>query len=293
MSQFALFTDSCCDLPHALAEQHNITALPLGVIIGEESFANYLDGREITSQALYARIRGGAMPTTNAVSVGSYEEAMREKLAAGIDVLCINFAGLLSTTYQSAVIAATELREEFPQRTIEVIDSCDASLAQGLLLLLCAQQQAQGATLEQVRDFALEKRHYMEHWFTVDDLNHLKRGGRISVTSAVVGSMLSIKPVLSINNEGKIETMGKERGRKAAMNTLVKKVAELGANLQENTIMIGHGDCEEDAQALANQLQEKLGVPSEHILLQCLGAVIGSHIGPGTVAVFFEGKEKR
>ncbi|WP_409967165.1 DegV family protein [Bengtsoniella intestinalis] len=293
MAKFALFTDSCCDLPAALAEQYDITALPLGVIIGEESFANYLDGRELTSQALYARIREGAMPSTNAVSVGNYEEAMRERLQAGDDILCINFSGVLSTTYQSAVIAATELRDEFPERIIEVIDSCDVSLGQGLLLLLCAQEQQKGATLEQVRDFALEKRLYIDHWFTVDDLNHLKRGGRISATSAVVGSMLAVKPILTINAEGKLEAVGKERGRKAAINTLVKKAVTLWENPKESLIMIGHADCEEEAFVIANQLKEKLGVSDDNIVVHCIGAVIGSHVGPGTMAVFFEGKASR
>lgn len=291
MSNFVLFTDSCCDLPNELAEKYNIIALPLGVIMGEESFANYLDGRELTSEALYARIRDGAMPSTNAVSVGSYEEAMRVQLQAGKDILCINFAGVLSTTYQSAVIAATELREEFPERTIEVMDSCDVSLGQGLLLLLCAQEQEKGATLEEVRDFAMEKRLCIDHWFTVDDLNHLKRGGRISAASAVVGSMLAVKPILTISNEGKLAAVAKERGRKTAMNTLVKKVEELAVNPGENLLCIGHADCIDDAKTVEAALVEKLG--AKNILVHCLGGVIGSHVGPGTLAVFFEGKAKR
>lgn len=292
MTDFVLMSDSCCDLPADLAAQLELDILPLSVLIDDVSYANYLDGREITSKDLYSRIRGGAMPTTSAVSVGLFEEAMKVHMDAGKDVLCISFSAALSTTHQSAVIAGQELSEAYPERTIQVLDSKCASVGQGLLLKLCAEKKATGATMAEVATYAVETASKIQHWFSVDDLNHLKRGGRISTAAAVVGSMLAIKPILQVTPAGTLESVGKERGRKTAMNALVKKVVELGvANDPTQTVFVGHGDCEEDAQYLVDQLKEKMGI--EAPMMQCFGAVIGSHIGPASVGVFFLGNAPR
>lgn len=292
MEPYVIISDSCCDLPAQMAQDAGMEILPLSVQIGDESFANYLDGRELTSKELFTRIRGGAMPSTSAVSVGLFEDAMVKHLQAGSDILCITFTSALSTTHQSAVIAANELREQYPQRTIHVVDSLCASLGQGLLLKLCAEKQAAGATLEEALSFAKDMAPRVDGWFSVEDLNHLKRGGRISATSAAVGSLLSIKPILRVNAEGKLENVGKERGRKGALAALVNKVATLATEKANYTMFVGHADCEEDAQFVAQQLVEKAGVPAENILIQMFGAVIGSHIGPGTVGVFFVGDSR-
>ncbi len=292
MNPYVIISDSCCDLPAKLAESAGLDIQPLSVQIGDESFANYLDGRELTSKELFDRIRGGAMPSTSAVSVGLFEDAMGKHLQAGKDILCITFTAALSTTHQSAVIAADELREQYPQRTIHVVDSHCASLGEGLLLKLCAEKQATGATLEEVLAFAQNMAPCIDSWFSVEDLNHLKRGGRISAATAAVGSLLSIKPILRVTPEGKLESVGKERGRKGALNALIGKVATLGTGKADYTVFVGHADCEEDAQFVAQQLVEKAGVPAENILIQMFGAVIGSHIGPGTVGVFFVGDSR-
>ena len=188
MRDFVIMTDSCCDLTAQMADELGLVVLPLQLLIGEETFSNYLDGREIGFKEFYDRVRGGAMPTTSAVSVGSFEDAMRAVLSEGKDILCLNFSSARSTTYQSATIAAETMREEFPEASVRVLDTLSASVGQGLLLYLCVQQKAEGKSMDEVYEYAQSMVPHMAHWVTVDDLNHLKRGGRISASTAFFGT---------------------------------------------------------------------------------------------------------
>ena len=290
MGNFCLMTDSCCDLDAALAEELDLCVLPLSVQIGGEIYRNWLDGREIPFHEFYERVRKGAMPSSSAVSVGDFETTMREILEAGQDILCICFASALSATYQSAKIAGRHMRTEFPDRTIEVIDSLCASGGQGLLLYLCAKERQAGKSLEEVRDYALEMRDQVCAWFTVDDLHHLKRGGRISAATALFGSMLSIKPILHVDEKGYLVNMDKARGRKAALNALVDHMEATGVAPDKQEVFLTHGDCLEDAEYVAAEIRRRIGVDRIHI--SYIGPVIGSHTGPGVVALFFLGSPK-
>jgi len=289
MRDFVIMTDSCCDLPAQLADKLDISILPLSVLIGEESFKNYPDGREIGFKEFYDRIRGGAMPTTSAVSVGDFEDAMRPILAEGRDILCLGFSSGLSTTYQSACIAAEGLKEEFPEADIRVVDTLAASLGQGMLVYLCAQQKQAGKSLEEVWNYAEETKLHIAHWFTVDDLNHLKRGGRVSAATALVGTMLSIKPILHVDNEGHLISMSKARGRKAS---LLAVVDEMEKHLMDRngSVFISHGDCEEDANMVADEIKKRFGMETQ--VINYVGPVIGAHTGCGVIALFFIGKER-
>ena len=289
MRDFVIMTDSCCDLTAQMADELGVVVLPLHLLIGEETFANYLDGREIGFKEFYDRVRGGAMPTTSAVSVGAFEDAMRAAAQEGKDILCLNFSSALSTTYQSAVIAAETVRDEFPEANIRVLDTLSASVGQGLLIYLCAQQKAEGKSIDEVYAYAQELSPKMSHWVTVDDLNHLKRGGRISATTAFVGSMLSIKPIIYINEEGKLINVGKARGRKPA---LLQVVSEMEKRLLDPSlpVFISHGDCEEDAKFVAEEVNKRTG--AEVKLITYVGPVIGSHTGAGVIALCFVGKER-
>ena len=289
MRDFVIMTDSCCDLPAQLADKLDISILPLSVLIGEESFKNYPDGREIGFKEFYDRIRGGAMPTTSAVSVGDFEDAMRPILAEGRDILCLGFSSGLSTTYQSACIAAEGLKEEFPEADIRVVDTLAASLGQGMLVYLCAQQKQAGKSLEEVWKYAEDTKLHIAHWFTVDDLNHLKRGGRVSATTALVGTMLSIKPILHVDNEGHLISMSKARGRKAS---LIAVVDEMEKHLMDRNgpVFISHGDCEEDANMVADEIKKRFGMETQ--VINYVGPVIGAHTGCGVIALFFIGKER-
>ena len=289
MRDFVILTDSCCDLPAALADELGVVVLPLTLTLGENSYKNYLDGREIGFKEFYDGIRGGTMPTTSAVSVGQFEEAMRPALAEGRDVLCLNFSASLSATYQSACIAADGLREEFPEAAIHVLDTCCASLGQGLLIYLCAQQQKAGKSVDEVLAYAKETAPHVAHWVTVNDLFHLKRGGRVSAATAVVGTMLSIKPIIYVNEEGKLISVGKARGRKAS---LLAVVDELEKRLIDpsNPVFISHGDCEEDAKFVAEEVEKRTGAKT--LVINYVGPVIGSHTGAGVIALCFLGKER-
>ena len=289
MRDFVIMTDSCCDLTAQMAEELGIVVLPLHLLIGEDTFANYLDGREIGFREFYDRVRGGAMPTTSAVSVGVFEDAMRSILAEGKDILCLSFSSALSTTYQSAVIASEDLKQEFPDAAIRVLDTRSASVGQGLMVYLCKQQQKAGKTIDEVYQYAQDLIPHLSHWVTVDDLNHLKRGGRISATTALVGTMLAIKPIIYVNEEGKLINVGKARGRKAALLQLVN---ELEKRLLDPAlpVFISHGDCEEDARFVAEEVRKRTGAETK--LISYVGPVIGSHTGAGVVALCFVGKER-
>ena len=289
MRDFAILTDSCCDLPAELAKEMEVEALPLSVTMDEKEYRNFLDGRDIGFREFYETIRKGAMPTTSAVSVGAFEEAMRSVLEAGKDILCLNFSSALSTTYQSAVIAAEDLRAEFPEANIFVVDSLSASLGQGLLVYLCHLEKMNGKTIDQVRDFALKTIPALRAWFTVNDLNHLKRGGRISAATAMFGSMLSIKPVMRVDETGHLVAVSKARGRKASLLALVDEMERQAENPGEQTVFISHGDCREDAEFVAEEIRRRFG--TRDIMIHYIGPVIGSHTGCGVVALFYLGKE--
>ena len=215
---------------------------------------------------------------------------MRAVLDTGKDIVCVCFSSALSTTYQSATIAADDLRADYPEREIYVVDSLSASLGQGLLLYLTVQQKRAGLSAKELADWVVSNRLSVDHWFTVDDLNYLKRGGRVSATSALLGTMLSIKPVMHTSDEGKLVPVGKVRGRKASLNALIDKIGELGIAPEKQTMFICQADCEDEARWVADQIKARYGTPEVHI--NFIGPVIGSHTGPNTIGIFFVGKER-
>ena len=287
MSDYVIMTDSCCDLPAELAAELEIEVLPLRLELKGKEYRNYLDGREIGFQEFYNQVRAGEMPVTSAVNVGEFEEAMRPVLETGKDILCLCFSSALSTTYQSAVIAAKELGEKFPERKMLVVDSLCASMGQGLLAWLCAREKKRGLAIDELADYALQIREKVCHWFTVDDLNHLKRGGRVSAAAALFGTMLSVKPVLHVDEQGRLIPMEKCRGRRASMLALVDRMEKTAADPAGQTVFISHGDCLEDAEFVAEEIRRRFG--TKDIRISYVGPVIGSHTGAGVVALFFLG----
>ena len=290
MDDFVILTDSCCDMTAQMAADLELEVLPLSLNMGDQVYHNYLDGREIGFQDFYVQLRAGALATTSAINVGVFDEAMRKILDSGRDVLYLAFSSALSTTYQSAVIAADDLREAYPDRKIYVVDSLSASLGQGLLVYLCVQEKRKGRTVDEVHAFAEETKGKVCHWFTVDDLNHLKRGGRVSTAAALFGTMLGIKPVLHVDDAGHLIPVAKIRGRRQSLDSLVAHMEQTVINPEEQVIFISHGDCEKDAQYVADQIRARWNV--KEIVLNEIGPVIGTHSGPGTVALFFLGSKR-
>lgn len=288
--EYVIITDSSCDLPQELADQLGLEVLPLEVMADGKNYRNWLDGREIGFKEFYKLAREGKELKTSAVNTAAFEEKMEKLLEEGKDILYIGFSAGLSTTYNSGEAAARELREKYPDRKIYTVDTLAASLGQGMIIYYAAKKKEAGATIEEVRDFVENEKLHMCHWFTVDDLNYLKRGGRISAATAAVGTMLSIKPVMHMDNEGHLVAVGKARGRKAALCQLLDTMGELGEGLEGQTTFICHSDCMDDAQYVASQMKERFGVAQVNI--NWIGPVIGAHTGPGTIGIFFWGSER-
>lgn len=290
MSDFVIVTDSSADLPADLVRELGVEVLPLSFTIQGKTYRNYPDGREMAPGAFYQLLRSGGMATTSAVNVADYTAALEPLLQEEKDVLLLVFSSGLSATYQSSVIAVEELREKYPDRKLFTVDTLCASLGQGLLVWHAVEQKRKGASIEAVRDWVEENKLHLCHWFTVDDLHFLKRGGRISAATAVVGSMLSIKPVLHVDDEGHLINVAKARGRNASLTALVDHMEQTAIDPAGQTIFISHGDCLADAQKVADEVRRRMGV--KDIVINHVGPVIGAHSGPGTVALFFLGTKR-
>ena len=290
MSEYIIMTDSCCDLSDEMAKELELNVVPLTVHLEGKDYPNYLDGSAISNAEFYSAIRAGKVASTSAANVGQFQDAMRAVLDTGKDIVCVCFSSALSTTYQSATIAADDLRADYPEREIYVVDSLSASLGQGLLLYLTVQQKRAGLSAKELADWVVSNRLSVDHWFTVDDLNYLKKGGRVSAATALVGTMLSIKPIMHTSDEGKLTVVGKARGRKSSLNTLIDTVGRLGINLQDQVMFICQADCQAEAETVAAQLKQRYGV--KEVYINYIGPVIGSHTGPNTMGLFFVGTER-
>ena len=287
MANYKIITDSGCDLPRAMLERLNVTITPLYVNFRGECLPDSVDEG---IQQMYQGLREGEAASTSAVNPQQWASVIEPVLAQGEDALILAFSSGLSTTYQSAVIAADELAEKYPQQKVFVVDSLAASLGQGLLLWYACKRRDEGMELEALADWLRDNRFKLAHWFTVDDLMYLKRGGRVSAATALVGTMLNIKPVLHVDDEGHLISKSKVRGRKSAIQALAAKLGELGLPGENDTVFICHGDCLADAQLLESILKEKYGV--KEVFIGYTGAVIGSHSGPGTLALFFRAEHR-
>ena len=288
MSDFVIVTDSSADLADGMVKELGVEVLPLSFTVQGKTYHNYPDDREMDPKVFYKMLRDGEMATTSAVNVAEYTATLEPLLQAGKDVLVLAFSSGLSTTYQSSVIAVNELSEQYPDRKIYTVDTLCASLGQGLLVWHAVREQRRGQSIEAVRDWVEENKLRLCHWFTVDDLHFLKRGGRISAATAVVGTMLSIKPVLHVDDEGHLISMGKARGRGASLTALVDHMEQTATDV--DTVFISHGDCLADAEKVAADVRNRFG--TKDVVINNVGPVIGAHSGPGTLALFFLGTKR-
>ena len=287
MANYRIITDSCCDLTEGLIRQLDITVVPLNMLFRGALRTDSV-GDDI--KEVYDALRAGEVASTSAANPDHWASYMEPVLSAGEDVLVMAFSSGLSTTYQSAVIAAGDLSEKYPDRKIRVVDTLCASLGEGLLVYYACQKRDEGMDLDTLSKWVEDNRLNLCHWFTVDDLMYLKRGGRVSAATALLGTVLQIKPVLHVDNEGHLINVGKARGRNASIEMLAKKMGETALPGKNDYVMICHGDCIDDAQYLAKLVKEKLGV--KEVFIGYTGAVIGSHSGPGTLALFYLGEHR-
>ena len=284
---FIILTDSGSDLTKEMARELQVQIMPLLYTLeGEDP----KPGDEVDIKDFYQQLRSGKSAKTSAANYEDLMGTLEPIAAQGSDVLYIAFSSGLSSTAGTATLVAGELSEKYPERKIYVVDSLSASLGHGLLVYLAARQRAEGKSIDDVRDYVEENKLHICHNVTVDDLHHLHKGGRVSKATAIVGTMVKIKPIIHVDNEGKLQVIAKERGRKRSLNKIVEMAAERAKGWDNDIVMVTHGDCIEEAEYVAELAKEKLG--AKEVLINNIGTVIGSHTGPGVVAIFYMGEER-
>ena len=287
---YRIVTDSGIDLTQKMIAELELTVGALKFTIEGSTYEDRSDKSELPTQKFYGMLREGKTSGTTQINTEEFKDLFEPILQSGEDLLYIGFSGGLSGTYQSACIAADELREQYPERKLYTVDSLCASMGQGLLVYHAAQLKKNGTDIDVLYAWLQDNLLKLCHWFTVDDLNHLKRGGRVSAATALVGTVLGIKPVLHVDDEGHLINVAKARGRKASLDMLVQKMAESAIEPENQTVFISHGDCYDDAKYVADQIRAKFGTKKFEI--NFVGPVIGGHAGPGVVALFFLGKQR-
>ncbi len=286
---FDIVTDSCCDMVDGYFSERDVDCVKLGFTMNNVNYGGE-DGEKIDVKEFYKKLSDGAMPTTYQATSESAREHIETHLEKGRDVLVLTFSSGLSGTHGSFVVAARNLAGKYPDRKIFVVDSLCACMGEGLLLDYLVKKADEGASIEETRDYVEQLKFRICHHFTVDNLFHLKRGGRVSSMTAIVGSVLKIKPVMHVNDEGKLIVIGKKMGRKKALHAIFENMLETQEVGENDPIYIAHGDCEEDAKYLEGLIKEKF--PKTEILIGYIGAVIGTHSGNGTIAIFNVGKHR-
>ena len=287
MYAYEIFTDSSCDLGQDWIQKYSLHVLQLDVTVeGKKPAPN----DKVNIDEFYAELRSKKSAKTNAVNVEAFKTEMEKSLKEGKDILFLGFSSGLSATYMSGKLAVEELRPLYPERKLLEADTLCASLGEGLAVVLCAKMREEGATIEEVHNYIIENRLHICHEFTVDDLFFLKRGGRINAATAIVGSMLGVKPVLHVDDEGKLINIGKARGRKASILAMFNRMKEKAIREECKCVFISHGDCIEDANFLADLIREEFS--PEELYINYVGPVIGAHSGPGTLALFYIGNER-
>ena len=287
---YQLFSDSCSNLTDAMIADLDVEILSLTVRADGREYYSYIKGEKTDIKKFYDLMRAGHSLATSPLNMEKCREAFAAVLEQGQDVLYLAFSSALSGTYNVATVVADELKEKYPGRKIYVVDSLAASMGEGLMLTYAANKRKEGKSIDEVRDWLENNKLSFCHWFTVDDLYHLKRGGRVSAATALLGTMLSIKPVLHVDNEGRLINVSKARGRKKSLEALVDRMAETCVNPEDQLIYISHGDCLEDAKYVEKLVRERLHV--KDVKINYVDPVIGAHSGPGTVALFFVGTER-
>jgi DegV family protein with EDD domain len=288
MNKYVIYTDSACDITPDILADWGVKYLPLTFKFNDED--KIYDDFSIPHPEFYNRMRNGGIAKTSALNSETIYNAVLDDAKAGNDIIYLGFSSGLSTTFNSGRMALERLAEEFPEQKFIAFDTLCASAGQGLLLYFAVQKKNEGATIDDVLQLVTDLRFKLCHWFTVDDLEYLKRGGRISPTVAFVGNVLGIKPVLHMDNEGHLINMFKVRGRKTSVTALADKYTELADDKENGTVFISQGDCMADAELLASIIKQRHG--AEVKIITDVGPVIGAHTGPGVLALFFIGKER-
>ena len=289
-NNYVIITDSCSDMTPAMLSEVNVKIIPMIFRIDENDYLNYPDDRAMSSHDFYEKLRNNKKSTTAQINPSTYIQFLKPFLEEGKDILLVVFSSALSSTYNSALIAVETLKEKYPDRKILVIDSLSAAGGQGYLAYKLGLNLLKDMTLEGNFDWGEKNKLHIAHWFTIDDLMYLKRGGRLSAGKAWMGTLLTLKPILHVDNKGKLIPIDTVRGRKQALITLVKKFEEDATDPENNLVIISHSDNVADAEFLGKKLQEKFEIPK--IIYTNIGPVIGSHVGANAILLFFMAKKR-
>lgn len=290
MQDYIIVTDATCDLPVEIIKDLDIVVIPMEFIMEDKVYNHYPDERQMSVREFYSNLKTGKMSTTTQINYNTYKSIFTEILSQGKDVLYICFSSGLSGTYNVSCLVIDDLKEEFPHRKIINVDSLCASIGEGLLVYLAAMKKAEGFSIDRLKQWIEDKRLDICHWFAVDDLEHLKRGGRINSVQASLGGILDLKPILSVNSEGKLVNVAKMRGKKKSHSYLIQKLREYGERTENDTILLGHANCIEDVEYLQKLiLEENL---AKKTVICNIGPIIGTHTGAGMIAVVFVGKNR-
>lgn len=290
MNDYVIVTDSTSNLPEDMIDRYNLKILSLNYYVDDVEYKGYVKGKHNDLTPFYTMMREKKNIKTSLVSAGEAMDVLEDILKSGKDYIYIGFSSGLSGTFHAISMVTEELKDKYPDRKMYAIDSRAAALGEGLLVYYAVQNRESGMTIEENAEWLLNKRNNVCHWFTVDDLFFLKRGGRVSSATAVVGTALSIKPVLHVDDEGKLIPVENVRGRKKSLNALIKHMQESIVEPEKQSIFISHGDCVEDAEYVAKKIKEIYDV--KEVFIRMLDPVIAAHSGPGTVALFFMGDRK-
>ena len=287
MNEFVIVSDSTVDLPKEYLQSKQVPIISLSYIMDGVTYEE-MDG--LSHKEFFEKLRAGSLPTTSQINPEQAREALEPFAKEGKDILYIGFSSGLSGSYNSVRMAAEDLKEEYPDINIIAIDSLCACMGEGLLLYKALELKEHGMSMEEIAKWVEANKLHICHNVTVDDLNHLHREGRISKTTAVVGSMIKIKPIIHMSDEGKLVVIGKERGRKKSLVSIVDRMEKQMQGYDNDIVMITHGDCIEDAEFVKKQVEERFGI--HNVMINGIGSVIGSHTGAGVVAVFFMGDKR-
>lgn len=283
---FEIVTDSSCNLVEDMIDEFGLHIPPLTFMVDGEQYQSYLKGQHTDLKQFYTMMRDGKVITTSLPNLADSEALMRGLLEQGRDVLYLGFSSGLSGTYEAVELLVKQLAAEFPERKLRSVDTLAASGGEGLLVWHAVQRARGGASIDEVRDWVEQHKLNLAHWFTVDDLMFLFRGGRVSKTAAWAGTMLNIKPVMHVDDEGRLIPLEKVRGRKKSLHALVDHMEKTAiAPIDQQMVFITHGDCLEDAEYVAQEVKERFGV--KEVVINYVDPVIGAHSGPGTMALFF------
>lgn len=289
MGSYSLITDMTCDLDAATLEMLQVKAIPMTFQLGGSEYHHYPDEREITLEEFYTRLKAGEDAMTSQIDPATYQEYFEAELKEGRDILYLCFTSGLSGTINTAHLVARQLLEEYPERRIQIVDTLCASIGEGFLVYLAGQRYLSGMELDELTAWVEDKKTKIRHWFTVEDLYHLKRGGRVSTMEALVGTALKIKPILSLDKEGKLFVVAKERGTKKALSYLLERLNQTGDKQDGCTVMVGHANAPELADSVAEMVKDIC--PGVNIIINKIGPIIGTHVGAGMCALVFEGNE--